>query len=188
MGSQFCTWSTILKQTVMKKTALLVIIFIGIFASAFSQKVVYVDTEYILGNIPAYKEAQEQLDKLSKQWEDEIKKKYDELEKLYNQYQIDKLLLSNEMKARKENEILAKEKEVKKLQQKRFGPDGDLFTKEQELIKPIQDEVYNAIKEISATESYGFVIDAASSTITLLYTDTKYDVSDDILKKLGYIK
>lgn len=172
----------------MKKTILLLLTILGVSTFSYSQKIVYVDTDYILSNIPAYKEAQEQLDKISTKWETEIKAKYSELERLYEQYQIDKLLLSNEMKARRENEIVSKEKEVKKMQQKHFGSEGDLFIKEQELIKPVQDEVYNAIKEISAAEGYGFVIDAASSTTTLLYTDTKYDISDDILKKLGYIK
>ncbi|MBK8808943.1 MAG: OmpH family outer membrane protein [Bacteroidales bacterium] len=172
----------------MKKILLFTALLLGVTFFANAQKVVFLDTEYILKNIPAYKEAQEQLNKLSAEWEKEITTKYDELEKLYNQYQVDKLLLSNEMKARRENEIVSKEKEVKTLQQKRFGTDGDLFKKEQELIKPIQDEVYNAIKDVSVAESYGLVFDAASSATTLLYTDSKLDISDNILKKLGYIK
>lgn len=172
----------------MKRIILLLSFISLLVGNSIAQKVVYVDTDYILKNIPAYREAQAQLDKISAEWENEIKAKYDELESLYNQFQVDKLLLSNEMKAKRENEIMTKEKEVKRLQQKHFGSEGDLFTKEQELMKPIQDEIFNAIKEISSTEGYGFVIDAASSTVTLLYSDPKYDISDDVLKKLGYIK
>ncbi len=171
----------------MKK---LLILFIATLLTSFTyaQKTVYVDTDYILGNIPAYKEAQQQLDNLTKEWQTEIQQKLDILDKAYKQYQVDKVLLSNDMKAKREQEILSKEKELKELQKKRFGQDGDRFKKEEELIKPIQDEIYNAIKEIASEESYGFVIDAASSAYTLLYTDNKYDISDDILKKLGYIK
>ncbi len=153
-----------------------------------AQKFAYVDTEYILGNIPAYKEAQEQLDKLSTQWQKEIEEKLSEIDRLYKQYQIDKQLLSEEMRIRKENEIIEKEKEVKELQKKHFGPEGDRYVKEQELIKPIQDEIYNAVKDIAATNGYAVIFDAASGSLSILFSDPKYDISDDILKKLGYIK
>ena len=153
-----------------------------------AQKFAYVDTEYILGNIPAYKEAQEQLNKLTTQWQKEIESEYTDIDKLYKQFQIDKLLLSEEMKNKREQEIMQKEKETKQLQKKRFGPEGDRFKKEQELIKPIQDEVYNAIKDMASSGNYGVIFDSSSSSLTMLYTDPKYDISDEVLKKMGYVK
>lgn len=171
----------------MKKILLLGFLF-ALSLTSMAQKFAYVDTEYILGNIPAYKEAQEQLNKLSAQWQKEIETEYADIDKLYKQFQVDKLLLSEEMKNKREQEIMQKEKDVKQLQKKRFGPEGDRFKKEQELIKPIQDEVYNAIKDIASSGGFGIIFDAASSSLTMLYTDQKYDISDDILKKMGYVK
>jgi len=154
----------------------------------YAQKTVYVDTDYLLSKIPAYKEAQQQIDELTKNWQVEIEEQRTALDALYKQYQIDKVLLSNDMKAKREQEILDKEKELKELQKKRFGANGDRVKKEEELIKPIQDEIFNAIKELASSQGYAFVIDAASSEYTLLYSDPKYDVSDDVLRKLGYVK
>jgi len=171
----------------MKK--LIVLGFILVLSlTGMAQKFAYVDTEYILNNIPAYKEAQEQLNKLTVQWQKEIETEYADIDKLYKQFQVDKLLLSEEMKNKREQEIMQKEKDAKQLQKKRFGPDGDRFKKEQELIKPIQDEVYNAVKDIASSGDFGVIFDAASSSLTMLYTNSKYDISDDILKKMGYVK
>ena len=171
----------------MKK--LIVLGFVLILSiTGMAQKFAYVDTEYILSNIPAYKEAQEQLNKLTVQWQKEIETEYGDIDKLYKQFQVDKLLLSEEMKNKREQEIMQKEKDTKQLQKKRFGPDGDRFKKEQELIKPIQDEVFNAVKEIASSGDFGIIFDAASSSLTMLYTNSKYDISDDILKKMGYVK
>ena len=171
----------------MKK--LFISLAIVLFASfSFAQKTVYVDSEYILNKVPSYKEAQKQIDNLTKQWQTEIEEKHAGLDAMYKQYQIDKVLLSNDMKSKKEQEIIDKEKELKELQKKRFGPDGDRFKKEQELIKPIQDEIYNAIKELASAQGYAFVLDASSSSLSILYSDVKYDISDEVLKKLGYIK
>lgn len=156
--------------------------------NSFAQKIAYVDSEYILNNIPAYKEAQEQLNKLTVQWQKEIETEYADIDKLYKQFQIDKLLLSEEMKSKREQEITLKEKEVKQLQKKRFGPDGDRFKKEQELIKPIQDEIFNAINDISGSSDFALVFDKASSSLTMVYTNPKYDISDEVLKKMGYLK
>lgn len=154
----------------------------------FAQKTVYVDTDYLLSKIPAYKEAQQQIDELTKTWQTEIEEQRTALDNLYKQYQVDKVLLSNDMKAKREQEILDKEKELKELQKKRFGTNGDRMKKEEELIKPIQDEIFSAIKELASSQGYAFVIDAASSTYTILYSDPKFDISDDVLRKLGYIK
>ncbi|MCQ2958886.1 MAG: OmpH family outer membrane protein [Bacteroidales bacterium] len=171
----------------MKKLAVLfVTVFLATFG--FAQKTVYVDTDYLLSKIPAYKEAQQQIDELTKNWQSEIEEQRTTLDNLYKQYQVDKVLLSNDMKAKREQEILDKEKELKELQKKRFGTNGDRMKKEEELIKPIQDEIFNAIKELASSQGYAFVIDAASSAYTVLYSDPKFDISDDILRKLGYIK
>jgi len=171
----------------MKK---IIFLFLSMFLASFTfaQKTVYVDTDYMLSKIPAYKEAQQQIDNITKEWQKEIETKHANLETMYKQYQVDKVLLSNDMKAKREQEILDREKELKELQKKRFGTDGDRFKKEQELIKPIQDEIYNTIKQIATAQGYAFVIDAASSSVSILYSDVKYDISDEVLKKLGYIK
>lgn len=159
-----------------------------IVCSLSAQKFAYVDSEYILNNIPAYKEAQEQLNKQTVQWQKEIETEYAEIDKLYKQFQVDKLLLSEEMKNKREQEIMFKEKEVKQLQKKRFGPEGDRFKKEQELIKPIQDEIFNAINDISSSSDFALVFDKASSSLTMVFTNPKYDISDEVLKKMGYLK
>jgi len=152
---------------------------------AVAQKYAFVDTEYILNRIPSYKAAQEQLDKLASDWQEEIETSYGEIEKMYKDFQAEKVLLTEEMKIRKEEEIVNRENEVKQLQQKYFGRDGNLFNKRQELIKPIQDEVYQAVKEIAAEGNYAVIFDTASGA-NMLYTNPKYDKSDDVLEKLGY--
>lgn len=171
----------------MKKLAIIVASLL-LASFSYAQKTVYVDTDYLLSKIPAYKEAQQQIDELTKSWQTEIEEQRTALDNMYKQYQVDKVLLSNDMKSKREQEILDKEKELKELQKKRFGVEGDRMKKEEELIKPIQDEIFSAIKEIASTQGYAFVIDAASSEYTLLYSDPKYDISDDVLRKLGYIK
>ena len=166
------------------------IVFLGltaITAFGFAQKYAYVDTEYILKNIPAYEAATDQLNELSKQWQKEIDAYYEDIEKMYKDFQVEKVLLSEEMKTKRENEIVQKEKQVREKQKKYFGKDGDLFKKRQELIKPIQDEVFNAIKDIAANENYAVIFDSAGS-LTMLYVDPKYDKSDDVLEKLGFKK
>jgi outer membrane protein len=147
----------------------------------------YVDTDYIMGEIPEYKAAQSELDKTSVQWQKEIDTKYAEVDKLYKAYQADAILLTEEMKKKRENEIVNKEKEVKDLQKQRFGVDGELFKKRQELVKPIQDKVYNAIKATAERKGLGFVMDKAGQ-VSILYANSKYDISDDVLVYLGYKK
>jgi outer membrane protein len=150
-----------------------------------AQKYAFVDTEYILNRIPSYKAAQDQLDKLAGDWQEEIETQYGEIEKMYKDFQAEKVLLTEEMKIQKEEEIVNRENEVKQLQQTYFGRDGNLFKKRQELIKPIQDEVYQAVKEIAAEGNYAVIFDTASGA-NMLYTNPKYDKSDDVLEKLGY--
>lgn len=151
----------------------------------FSQKYAYIDSEYILSNIPEYKDAQNEIDNLSKQWQKEIEQKLKEVDNMYKAFQNESVLLPEEMKKKRENEIIAAEKEAKELQKKRFGKDGDLFKKRQDLIKPIQDKVYNAIEKRAQEKNFVFVFDKAGS-LTIIYADAKYDISDEILDDLGY--
>jgi outer membrane protein len=169
----------------MKKlmiTALVMSLFAG---SALAQKFAFVDTDYILQNIPSYKAAQDELNKVSEDWEAEIMAQYEEIEKLYKTYQSERVLLTDEMKRKREEEIISKENAVKDLQNKYFGPDGDLAKKRQELVKPIQDAIYKAVKELSAEGSYAIIFDTSSGA-SILYSNPRYDLSDEVLKKLGY--
>jgi outer membrane protein len=168
----------------MKKLILLMLVLMAPVIG-FAQKFAFVDTEYILNNISSYKSAQEQLDKLSDTWQKEIEGLYAEIDKLYKNYQAEKVLLTEEMKKKREEEILGKEKEVKELQKKYFGQDGALYKKRDELVKPIQDEVYKAIKELAIEGGYSIIFDSSAGA-SMLYTDPKFDRSDVILQKLGY--
>jgi outer membrane protein len=154
-------------------------------STAFAQKYAYVNTQYILDNIPEYKAAQQQLDNASLAWQKEIEDRYAIIDKLYKTYQAEQVLLTEEMKKRRQDEINTKEKDVKELQKQRFGFEGDLFKKKQELVKPIQDKIYNAVKKLATDGSYGVIFDK-SSDLVMLYTNPKYDKSDDILLALGY--
>lgn len=174
-----------IKIQTMKKIILSVaFIAVSAFAS-MAQKWVYVDTDYILKNIPEYNAAQQELDKLSIQWQQEIESKYNEIDKLYKAYQAEQILLTEDMRKKRENEIIAKEKEAKDLQKSKFGVDGELFQKRQDLVKPIQDKVYTAIKEMAVKGAYAAVFDK-SSDLTMLYVDAKYDKSDAVLSAMGY--
>ncbi|PLX03572.1 MAG: hypothetical protein C0594_10240 [Marinilabiliales bacterium] len=168
----------------MKKTIITLIVAL-ISISGFAQKFAFVDTEYILSNIPAYQSAQDQLDQLSVEWQKEIEGLYGDIDKLYKDYQAEKVLLTEEMKIKKEDEIIAKEKQAKDVQKKYFGKEGELFKKREELVKPIQDDVFNAIKEIAQEGNYDAIFDTASGA-SMLYTNPKYDRSDEVLQKLGY--
>lgn len=169
----------------MKKlmiSALVLTLFAG---SALAQKFAFVDSDYILQNIPSYTAAQTELDKVSEVWETEIAAVYEEIEKMYKTYQSERVLLTDEMKKKREDEIIARERSVKDLQTKYFGPEGDLSKKRQELVKPIQDAIYKAVKELSAEGSYAIIFDTASGA-SILYSNPRYDLSDEVLKKLGY--
>ncbi|MCE3279013.1 MAG: outer rane chaperone Skp (OmpH) [Bacteroidetes bacterium] len=158
------------------------------FASCFAasaQKFAYVDTEYILGQIPEYKSAQAELDKISVQWQKEIEAKYAEIDKMYKAYQAEQILLTEDMKKKREGDIVAKEKEAKDLQKLRFGVDGELFKKRQELVKPIQDKVYNAVKGVAEKGGYSIIFDKAGD-VTMLYASSKNDKSDEVLTQMGY--
>lgn len=169
----------------MKKvmtSALVLALFAG---SAMAQKFAFVDSDYILQNIPSYSAAQTELDKASEAWEAEVAAEYEVIEQMYKTYQSERVLLTDEMKTKRQEEIISKEHAVKDLQAKYFGPDGDLAKKRQELVKPIQDAIYKAVKELSAEGSYAIIFDTASGA-SILYSNPRYDLSDDVLKKLGY--
>ena len=154
-------------------------------AMAVAQKYAFVDSEYIRKNIPAFTAAQEQLDKLSKQWEKEVSDGYAVVEQMYKSYQSESPLLSNDMKTKREEAIITKEKEMKDLQNKYFGVEGELFKKRQELVKPIQDEILKAIKDIAVEGSYAVIFDSSTGG-NILFANPKFDISDQILEKLGY--
>jgi len=171
----------------MKKALLTAILALGISLVSFAQKIGYVDTDYILSSIPEYKAAQAELDKISVDWQKEVEAKYAEIDKLYKTYQAEAILLTDEMKKKRENEIVNREKEAKELQKQRFGVDGDLFKKRMELVKPIQDKVFNAVKAVAERGGLAFIFDKAGQ-VSMLYTNNKYDKSDDVLTFLGYNK
>jgi outer membrane protein len=171
----------------MKKLLIAFVLTLASFTGAVAQKFAFVDSDYILGQIPKYKEAQSELDKISAQWQKEIEAKFQEVDKLYKNYQQEQVLLTEELKKKREAEIVAKEKEAKDLQKSKFGVDGELFKKRQELVKPIQDDIYNAVKKMAETGSYAVIFDK-SSDLTMLYANPKYDMSDKVLEQMGYSK
>lgn len=170
-----------------KSTAsLLILALMMISVSVIGQKYAYVDTEYILDNIPEFQDAQDELDDLSKKWQKEIEQNYSQVEEMYKKYQAEAVLLPDDIKKKREDEIIAKEQEVKALQQKYFGPEGDLYKKRQELIQPIQEKVYNSIETIATTRNFAFVFDK-SGGMTLLWVNPKFDISDDVLDEVGNV-
>ncbi len=171
--------------TVMKKTSFIIGILLLTSAMAVAQKYAFVDTEYIRKNIPAFTTAQEQLDNLSKKWEKEVADGYAVVEQLYKSYQNEAPLLSQDMKIKREEAIINKEKEMKELQNKYFGMEGELFKKREELVKPIQDEILKAIKDIAVEGSYAVIFDSASGG-NILFANPKFDISDQVLEKLGF--
>ncbi|NLB78550.1 MAG: OmpH family outer membrane protein [Clostridiaceae bacterium] len=158
---------------------------IAFAVAGFAQKFAFIDSEYILKNIPAFNAAQEQLDQLSKQYQKELETMYADIEKMYQDFQAESVLLSADMKRKREDVIISKEKEYKELQREYFGPSGELFKKRQGLIKPLQDDIYAAVEEITTEGAYAVIFDKAGGT-TLFVTNPKFDLSDQVLQKLGY--
>lgn len=152
-----------------------------------AQKVAVIDMEYVLKNVPMYESANEQLKQVSEKWQKEIDAKNEEAKTMYKNYQTEVVFLSDEMKVKKENEIVATEKEANELKRKYFGPEGEFYKKRISLVKPIQDEVYIAVKQVADTKGYQVVLERASST-NIIYFAPKNDISDDVLEKLGYAK
>jgi len=171
------------KNTAMKKiiSALAILL---ISASTYAQKFAYVDMDYILGKMPAYTEAQKQLDKIAEGWQKEVETKMKNVDDMYKQFQAEQVLMTEPMKQQKMKEIEAKEKEVKEFQKDKFGPSGELFKKRQELVKPIQDKIYNEVQKYALAKGLDFIFDRSSGP-TMLYSSDKYNKSDDILSALG---
>jgi outer membrane protein len=167
----------------MKKIMLLALT-LGFGLVGFSQKYAIIDTRYILDKMPDYKEAQKQLDDIAAGWQKDIDTKQADLDNMYKSYEAEQVMLSDELKKKREDQLFNKEKELRDLQRKRFGFEGDLFKKRNELIKPIQDKVYNAIQKMAVTRGYDFVLDK-SEGITVIFADPKLDKSEDVLKELG---
>lgn len=168
----------------MKKIKFLILFFV-ITNYSLAQKFAYVDTDYILAKIPEYNQAQDKLDNYSKGWQEEIETTMQKIEKMYRSYQSEQILLTEEMKSARENLIFAEEKKVQDLQIKYFGPEGMLFSKRQELIKPIQDKIYDAIQQIATNNKYSVIFDSSSDLI-MLYTNNNLDKSDKVLELMGY--
>jgi len=169
----------------MQKKILTLIICLLTLTLAKAQKFAYIDSDYILNKMPDYKQAQNKLDDISLAWQKEIEMKYDEVDKMYKSYQQEQVLLTEQMKIKREEAIIKKEDEVKALQQKYFGPNGDLFLKRKELIKPIQDRVYDAIQQLATNSKYAIIFDSSSDLI-MLYKNNNLDKSDKVLELLGY--
>ncbi len=159
------------------------VITVGSFFTTQAQRFCYVDTEYILEKLPEYDGAQKSVDAFAKEWQTQIDQKYEKIERMYRDFQAEQVLLSEDMKRKREDEIINAEKAVKDFQKQKFGYEGELFIKRQELIKPIQDKVYDAIQTMATERSYNFVFDK-SGTVTMLFTDPKYDKSDEILERI----
>ena len=168
----------------IKKITYLIIFAIAFTQIATAQKFAVVDTKYILDKMPDYKAAQTKLDQFSELWQREIDVKNTEVEKMYRDFDAEQVMLSDELKKKREDQLFNKEKELRDLQKQRFGYEGDLFKKRQELVKPIQDKVYNAIQKIAQQRGYDLILDK-SEGITVIFADPKLDRSDDILRDLG---
>ena len=168
----------------MKGITLLTVCLISLSLTTQAQRYAIVDTKYILEKMPEYKQAQQKLDQFSTQWQKEIDDKQGTLDKMYKDYEAEQVMLSEELKKKREDEIFVREKEVRELQRKRFGFEGDLFKRRQELVKPVQDRVYSAIQKIAVARIYDFILDK-SEGITVIFADPKLDKSEDVLKELG---
>ncbi|WP_434502026.1 OmpH family outer membrane protein [Prevotella sp.] len=170
----------------MKKTVLMFVMLLSAMTMS-AQKFALLDMEYILKNIPAYERANEQLDQVSKKWQAEVEALNTEASTMYKNYQNEIAFLSQEQKKAKQEQIMAKEKAASELKKKYFGPEGELFKKRESLISPIQDDIYNAVKEISDMRGYSLVLDRSSDQ-GIIFGSPRIDISNDVLQKLGYAK
>ena len=168
----------------MKKISASLLLCLLFAAGGFAQRYAVIDSKYILEKMPEYKESQQKLDQFSAQWQQELDQKSAELAKMYKDYDAEQVMLSDELKKKREDELFNKDKALRDLQRKRFGYEGDVFKKREELIKPIQDRVYNAIQKLAVAKLYDFILDK-SEGITVIFADPKLDKSDDVLKELG---
>jgi outer membrane protein len=168
----------------MKKLFLLAACSLLFVAFAQAQRYAVIDTKYILDKLPDYKKAQTQLDEVAAGWQKELDGLQGELDKMYRDFEAEQVMLSEELKKKREDQLFIKEKALRDLQRKRFGFEGDLFKRRQELIKPIQDKVYNAVQKLAVARGYDFILDK-SEGITVIFADPKLEKSDDVLRELG---
>jgi len=168
----------------MNKNLLVAFCFLFGGLISHAQKYAIIDTRYILDKMPDYTQAQKQLDGIAADWQKDIDTKQAALDKMYKDYDAEMVMLSDDLKKKRQDQLFLKEKELRDLQRQRFGFEGDLFKKRQELIKPVQDKVYNAVQKISTQRGYDFVLDK-SEGITIIFADPKLDKSEDVLKELG---
>ncbi len=173
------------KNIDMKKIIIALFAVMAATLDASAQKYALVDMEYILKNIPAYERAGEQLNQVSRKWQAEVDAIQQEAQTMYKNYQSEAVFLSDEQKTKREEAVIAKEKEASELKKKYFGPEGELFKKRESLMTPIQDEIYNAIKDIADQKGYSMVLDRASDN-GIIYASPKIDISNEVLSKLGY--
>lgn len=171
----------------MKKIFLTVILAVAAVLGANAQKFALVDMDYILRNVPAYEMANEQLNQVSMRWEKEVAELSKEAETLYKNYQADMVFLTDDQKKKREEAVVAKDKEVTDARYKYFGPEGELYKKRQSLMKPIQEEVYNAVKAVAEEKGYQVIFDRASSQ-SIVFASPRIDVSNEVLAKLGFSK
>ncbi len=168
----------------MKKLFLIAYCLLLIAFAGNAQRYAVIDSKYILDKLPEYKQAQKLLDQFSEQWQQEVDQKQALMDKMYKEYEAEQVMLSDVLKKKREDELYNKEKELRDLQKKRFGFEGDLYKKRQELIKPIQDRVYNAVQKLATDKQYDFILDK-SEGITVIFADPKLDKSADIIRNLG---
>ena len=172
----------------MKKTLLAFFLMLGLFLTGSievnAQKYAVIDTRYILEKIPDYANAQKELDMIAANWQKEIDAMQSELDKMYKDYEAEQVMLSEELRKKREDQLFVKEKTLRDLQRQRFGFEGDLFKKRQQLIKPVQDKVFNAVQKLAVQRGYEFILDK-SEGITVIFADPKLDKSEDVLRELG---
>lgn len=171
----------------MKKLLILAMFFVAMATTASAQKFALIDLEYIMGNIPAYERANEQLNQVSKKWQAEVEAVDGQAKTLYKNYQNEAVFLSEAQKKEREQAIVDKEKEAAELKKKYFGPEGELYKKRVALIEPIQEEIYNAVKSIAQSKGFQLILDRASDT-GIIYASPTIDISNEVLDKLGYSK
>jgi len=171
----------------MKKLLLVAFSCMLLALGSQAQRYAIIDVKYILDKMPEYKQAQKQLDDIAANWQKEIDNMQQELDRMYKDYDAEQVMLSDDLKKKREDQLFVKEKKMRELQRQRFGPDGDLFKKRQELIKPVQDKVYNAVQKLATQRGYDFILDK-SEGITVIFADPKLEKSDDVLREMGIQK
>lgn len=170
-------------KQLLTTTALLVLS----LSVSLAQKVAYVDTDYILSKIPEYQTAQDEVERISQQWQRELEEKYEEIEQMYADYQAQEVLLPEDVKIQRQDEIFAAEREAKEYREKKFGYNGELFSLQEAKVRPIQDKVFQAVETIATRRRFDMIFDKAGG-VTWLYTNASYDVSDEVLEELGYVQ